>query len=79
MKDVKYIAFENEFGNDDLVIFSNQVIHSEMARNRRIFREVTGAGFIRIGADTHGVTVHCYGKSESLGVESRGEIDSNLA
>lgn len=78
MNKVKYIAFENEFGNEDLVVFSNQVTHIEMARNRRIFRNVLGAGFIRINTIDGQLHVSCYGRSESLGIDSREE-DSNLA
>lgn len=91
MEHLKYIAFTNEFGLPDIVIFSKHVQHQEMARNRRIFhRGILGAGFIRfetemrkVDPELDAVRPHiipvCYGKSVSLGdIPSRPE-DEEIA
>lgn len=88
MENVKYITFKNEFGIDDIVIFSKHVVHSEMARNRRILRNPLGAGFIRFDVESDEsesdiipprIVARCYGKSVTMGLESRGEEDSEIA
>ena len=58
------------------VVFPEFVNHSEMAR--RMFKEVTSAGFVDIEAGLPGVAVVCYGKSESLKLKSNPEVDTFL-
>jgi hypothetical protein len=75
MMDVKYIVADGR-----AIVFSAAIQHSDMARG---FGEVEGAGFVtfRTKEDEYGetiVTSHCYGESISLGIKSRGEIDSKI-
>lgn len=90
MEPAKYITFKNEFGLEDIAIFSTHTQHAEMARNRRLFRNILGAGFISFGVEQvpidgdtpvdFVVVAKCYGKSISLGdLESRGELDAAVA
>ncbi len=52
------------------VIFHPGIMHSEMATSK----EVVAAGFLQIYEDK----VSCFGKSVSLKVESRGQVDADL-
>lgn len=71
---MKYITFENISGDERYVIFDKITDHSKMARSLVGFGQALGAGFV--GFDSDGA--HCYGKSVSMGIESRGEKDSEL-
>lgn len=80
---MKYICTESEEGVEEIFVFPKTVDHDVMAegvegmKNRtrdpwkRIYRMVKSAGFI----DARGT---CFGKSETLGIKSRGEIDTAL-
>jgi hypothetical protein len=75
MMTAKYIIADGS-----AIVFSPAIQHSEMARG---FGEVEGAGFVSFGTkeDEYGetiVTSYCYGESISLGIKSRGEIDSMM-
>jgi len=70
----KYVVFDQEH----IVIFDPAQIHAEVAR--RIRGEPTSAGFIQVGAQEIGrPVVTCYGRSESLRVESDPKLDEILA
>jgi len=71
--DAKYIVFEDN-GLEDIVIFSILQTHNVMAHRLR-FRAIS-AGFIRISDDGEPV---CYGKSESLRLDSRALEDTSIA
>jgi len=77
---LKYLCMDNmsKFGNTEgFVIFPEFEDHGRMARKLGGKEHVTAAGFVSIGEDENGeTTAACYGKSQSLGVESRGERDS---
>lgn len=75
MFDVKYIIADGR-----AIVFSSAIQHSDMARG---FNFVEGAGFVtfRSEKDEYGETItkaNCYGKSISLNIESRGDIDSRI-
>jgi hypothetical protein len=75
MMDVKYIIADGR-----AIVFSAAIQHSDMARG---FNSVEGAGFVTFGSkqDEYGetiITAHCYGKSISLDIKSRGDIDSKI-
>lgn len=66
---MKYIVTEN----NDFAIFTKLSNHNDVARD--LYGKPVGAGFcnIRQEADSERVNVHCYGRSVSLGIESREE------
>jgi hypothetical protein len=75
MMTAKYIIADGR-----AIVFSPAIQHSDMARG---FGEIAGAGFVSFGTkeDEYGetiITAHCYGKSVSLDIDSRGDIDSKI-
>ena len=71
MSTAKYIV--NHSG--EVVVFAESIMH----RKFRGFSPI-GAGFIWFGRDDDGQpSCKCYGESESLGIQSRGSIDTYLA
>ncbi len=77
---MKYIIIKLE-GEEEIFIFPRTVDHDSMhevlhmlkmggANWRRDFKEVVSAGFITNNA--------CYGRSETLDVDSRPELDTAL-
>ena len=94
MSNVKYITFVNEYGADDIIVFSFCQKHNEIARRLELSHVgVLGAGFIRftvgstceddIHVDTYDdelyVGAQCYGESSSLKIQSRGDDDTKIA
>lgn len=85
MKTAKYITFVNEFGGDDIIVFSKAQKHSHIACVMNITAEdILGAGFIEFASvglpyGRHGVAAQCYNESVSLDVESRHSEDSQIA
>jgi len=71
--DAKYIVFTSWDNFEEIVIFSARVIHRDTARGMR--GTVLSAGFMQISNGK----AHCFGESESIGIESRGSEDSKLA
>lgn len=71
-KKTKYIIDSD--GN--YMIFSNGIHHDTAcaAMQRHCRFECVGAGFVIIGPNG----VHCSGYSETLGIKSRGDLDSNM-
>jgi hypothetical protein len=72
----------NDGLRDIPIIFPDFLIHSDMFRNLRTimptgregrFFTLVSAGFINLAPK-----LVCYGKSETLGVESRGQLDSDI-
>jgi hypothetical protein len=55
------------------VVFSELQQHRDVAR--AMFKKVVGAGFCYIAEDR---MVTCYGESISLGIKSRGDVDSSI-
>jgi len=77
-KEAKYIVVKMRTGiggswEDHIIVFGSNLIHKAMAEPYSP-RKVVGAGFIRFTDKGP----YCYGKSESLGVESR-PVDTVLA
>ena len=73
----KYLVLDNMgyFGNNDaFLLFPELVGHDEMVRKLDAKGHVVAAGFCII--DKEGV--QCGGKSTSLRVESRGEVDARM-
>jgi hypothetical protein len=74
MFETKYVIV-----NGCAIVFSAAIQHKEMVGHSE---KCEGAGFVRFKAstDSYGeeiITAHCYGKSVSLGIESRRE-DSHI-
>lgn len=72
MGNAKYIV-----NGCDVIIFPSSFDHAATCNN--LFgntSEVKGAGFIKFDGDGG---VECYGRSESLEIDSRGELDTVLA
>ena len=79
---MKYICTDSDYG-EEIFIFPRTVNHDAMAevlcriKNhthgnwRRVFRNPISAGFVDINCN-------CFGKSETLGIESRGAVDTSL-
>lgn len=79
---MKYVVMKDEAGREEIFIFPKTVNHDCIAevlgrikdqthgRWSRVFREPVSAGFIVGGV--------CGGYSESLGLKSRGAVDSAL-
>lgn len=80
MDDVKFITVSNistGFGTADfqVIMFPPVIAHDQMVRNLGLTKDdVHGAGFVNVGNDG---SVGAYGKSVSLGIESR-EQDTEL-
>ena len=70
MFNAKYIVSDS-----NVIIFPAYFDHAETCRN--VFggrKDVKGAGFVKF----HGGGVECFGRSDSLDVDSRGEEDAVL-
>lgn len=73
----KYIVVqESGTGNLSILIFSNLLIHREVARGFKVL----SAGFVSFYPDEGPAgEFHCYGRSESLDIDSNPERDNKLA
>jgi len=76
----KYVVFDEQH----IVIFDPAQVHAEVAK--RIRGVPTSAGFIQVGLHRESETdnepvpsVSCYGKSESLHLDSNPKLDEALA
>jgi hypothetical protein len=87
MQETKYIIYEEDGYYERAIVFDNNIIHAEMANNMKVRDKVIGAGFVRCDkcedVDTNSglirsVEFTAYGESVSLGVKSRGKIDSTV-
>jgi hypothetical protein len=67
----KYVVIMSEHGSECVVAFSEMLSHSQIARKE----DVISAGAISFGVDG----VSCYGRSVTLGKDSRPEEDTWLA
>lgn len=78
----KYIVYDRG-GAEDIIIFSQLEVHSEVARRLRL--DVISAGFISFGTAIREYDAAvvpdplCFGKSETLRVVSRGMEDNKVA
>lgn len=68
----KYIVIDGIMA----VIFSDLMVHAEVAAGLRRYGKVTGAGFVSIGANNYELEVTPYGRSESLDIDSNKEEDT---
>lgn len=74
--EAKYIVVKHN-GFECPIIFDPLIMHKDM----RGTREVVSAGFVIITLDRElepNVVAQCYGRSDSLNIESRPEVDSKL-
>lgn len=67
----KYVVIMSEHGCECVVAFSEMLSHSQIARKE----DVISAGMISFGEDG----VACYGRSVTLGIDSRPTEDTHLA
>ncbi|KFZ26307.1 MAG: hypothetical protein KQ78_01480 [Candidatus Izimaplasma bacterium HR2] len=79
-KEAKYIVVKMRTGIDGtwenhIIPFSSNIIHSCIAENFGSKRHIVSAGFIKFAEEGP----FCYGRSESLGKDSRPEVDTLLA
>jgi hypothetical protein len=74
MKVIKYIMQDG----DTPILFPEWLTHSDVARS--LGRDVISAGFCNVGGrDDYGNPLfHCYGKSVSMQLKSRGQQDSDI-
>lgn len=73
----KYIIVSDNTGMEQIVIFSQFMNHNDVARG--IHGKVISAGFIAISSDNDGPVIICYGRSESLNIDSRPDEDVLIA
>ena len=74
MADAKYIVYlEDENYTEVAVIFSNRVIHLDMARDMSVGARVSSAGFVRFKDGK----AEAYGRSDSMRIVSK-ETDTAL-
>ena len=83
----KYIVIRGMFGSEEIIIFSSVLDHKTVAGNWHVI----SAGFISFDIQTkhnpdnpydpveRKIIGHCYGKSTTLGIDSRPKEDSILA
>lgn len=78
MFDAKYVAFRGHL-YDVIFVFSAGMKHSEFAESMKWFGEPVGAGFVsRNVSETGPDELTCYGRSESMNLDSRGDKDTIL-
>jgi len=60
------------------IVFPEVVVHATMAK--RMFYNAESAGFVELYLDNinGSIGVHCYGKSESLGLDSEPSRDEDF-
>ena len=78
---MKYICTKDEDGNEQVFTFPRAIDHDAMAevlehiKNQthgnweRVYRRPVSAGFVNSKGE-------CHGRSETLGVKSRGDVDT---
>ncbi len=73
---MKYVVFKRHDSNvEHIVVFTEGLVHKFVAEHLRA-SEVVSAGFVFV--DIERGVIQCHGRSETLNIGSRGEIDSNL-
>ncbi len=73
---MKYVVFKRHDSNvEHVVIFSETLIHKQVAERLRA-SEAVAAGFVFMDMDK--ALAHCHGRSETLNIGNRGEIDNQL-
>ena len=73
--ELKYIVYKTEDDIERFAIFDKITTHRDVASGLRMFKpNILGAGFVTI-CD---VGWYCYGRSETLGIVSRGEVDAEV-
>lgn len=72
----KYVVIEHPSIGETMYIFPEYIVHREAARNNTMMGDkIIAAGFIAV--EQEGLLM-CYGRSESLNINSRPEEDSVL-
>lgn len=81
---MKYIIIQtdkNGIKQNFPIIFPADLVHSEVAQaitsgrvEDMLGAQVISAGFL----SSHEMTPNCHGRSESIGVDSRGKVDSEI-
>ena len=62
------------------IVFPDLLVHYDVARDLGYKGKVVAAGFCEVGAesDSPAADYNCFGKSESLNVESRRSVDAAI-
>jgi hypothetical protein len=72
----KYICIEYPIKGEVIIIFPEFLTHKDMARNNaHCGCKIVSGGFIQENATGRLI---CYGRSESLNIDSRPEIDTAI-
>lgn len=72
----KYICIDYPIKGEAIIIFPETLVHKDMAQNNaHAGCKIISAGFT-MENDTGRLV--CYGRSESLGIDSRPEIDTAI-
>lgn len=79
---MKYIVTECEDGKEDIFIFSERIHHDCMMEMLRCIKNQSYGQWGRVsrGCIAAGFTdgIKCWGRSETLDIDSRGEQDAKL-
>jgi hypothetical protein len=80
---MKYICMKNDAGMEEMFLFPRWVNHDCMEEALARIKDQTHGNWLRelrepISAGFVSATLNCHGKSETLGLDSRGEIDTKL-
>jgi hypothetical protein len=67
----KFIVFQTPEGEKAVIFPSTDFYHDQMSSHFADY-DVLSAGFVQI---IESGQIHCFGRSESLGIDSRGEDD----
>lgn len=73
----KYIIKEVR-GHEVAILFDALISHCDIGTRGESRGEDIAAGFFSVAADKGDVTVGCWGKSETMKLESREEVDEVL-
>jgi hypothetical protein len=72
----KYICIDYPIKGEAIIIFPEMLVHKDVARNNaHAGCKIISAGFVTFVDAGHFI---CHGESESLGIKSRPEQDSEL-
>ena len=74
----KYLILDNVGGVEAPIISPNFEQHEDVARKYGGKHHVVAAGFVAVYSECNELAVHCGGRSDSLDMESRGDIDAAM-
>ena len=80
---MKYICTKSEAGEEEIFLFPDTINHDDMADSLQSIKMSDGRSWIRIyrkpiSAGFIDKSLRCFGRSETLGLKSRVDIDTVL-